>query len=233
MTVNRQALRAAEEAFIADPSIENRNKMIMFHTGIVHRVARKYSAYVSADRYNDLIQEGMLGLIQGAKKFDSSKEIKFVTYATWWVRAFIREYITSERSNQFNSIKKLVFDRNPNKPLKNEDTRRAGLRRAYSYTAPQSPDGFTWEEIIPDESIDLEKKQIKAQHIELLYTIAEPFLLNYPHKKKIFLERMVADVPKNLAELGKDLNKSREWVRICEKRLREEIVLAYREHCGL
>ena len=45
----------------------------------------------------DLIQEGNIGLIHAAKKFDFHKNVRFCTYASWWIRQFISRYITNRK----------------------------------------------------------------------------------------------------------------------------------------
>lgn len=49
--------------------------------------------------FADIISEGNLGLIHAAKKFDPTKDIKFISYAIWWIRCYINDFITDNVNN--------------------------------------------------------------------------------------------------------------------------------------
>jgi len=61
------------------------------HTRLVIATAAKFKHYGLP--MGDLIQEGNLGLMQAANKFEPDRDVRFSTYATWWVRASIQDYI--------------------------------------------------------------------------------------------------------------------------------------------
>ncbi len=68
----------------------------------LHRLTEAYLRMVikQAGRFrnyglplSDLVQEGMLGILQAASRFDTKREVRFSTYATWWVRSAMQEYV--------------------------------------------------------------------------------------------------------------------------------------------
>ena len=58
--------------------------------------ARKYKSYGLP--LDDLIHEGVLGIMHALEKFDISKDFRLSTYASWWIRASIQDYILKNRS---------------------------------------------------------------------------------------------------------------------------------------
>ncbi len=67
---------------------------ILHNLRLVISIAKKYIN--KGIPIADLIQEGNIGLIRAAQKFDLSKDIKFSTYATWWIKQKIRRAITNQ-----------------------------------------------------------------------------------------------------------------------------------------
>ncbi len=70
---------------------EAAKKLIQSHLRLVVKMAQKFKNY--GIPLVDLVSEGNLGLIQAVKKFDPTKGFRLSTYAMWWIKAFIQEYI--------------------------------------------------------------------------------------------------------------------------------------------
>ena len=66
-------------------------KLIASHLRLVAKIANGYRGYGLP--IVDLIAEGNVGLMQALRKFDPEKGFRFSTYAVWWIRANIQEYI--------------------------------------------------------------------------------------------------------------------------------------------
>lgn len=66
-------------------------RLVTSHLRLVAKIAMGYRGYGLP--VAELISEGNIGLIQGVKKFDAEKGFRLATYAMWWIRAAIQEYI--------------------------------------------------------------------------------------------------------------------------------------------
>jgi len=69
-------------------------KLIQSNLRLVVKIARSYTA--PDIQFMDLIQEGNMGLMHAAEKFDYKKNVRFCTYAGWWVRQFIIRYLANK-----------------------------------------------------------------------------------------------------------------------------------------
>lgn len=70
-------------------------KLIKANLKFVVKIAKQYRKYDV--NFADLISEGNMGLLKAAEKFDPSKNTKFISYAVWWIRVYIQEYINSNK----------------------------------------------------------------------------------------------------------------------------------------
>jgi RNA polymerase sigma-32 factor len=86
--------------------------LIGSHLRLVVKHAKRYGGYGLA--LADLIAQGNLGIMQAAEKFDPDRGARFSTYATWWIRAAIQEYVMHARSlvkmGTTSDQKKLFFN---------------------------------------------------------------------------------------------------------------------------
>ncbi|MDR0313559.1 MAG: RNA polymerase sigma factor RpoD/SigA [Treponema sp.] len=72
-----------------------RQRLIEANLRLVAKIARSYA--VPDVPFMDLIQEGNMGLIHAAEKFSSHKNVRFSTYAGWWIRQAISRYLVNKR----------------------------------------------------------------------------------------------------------------------------------------
>lgn len=68
-------------------NIVSRNSLVLSNIGLVINIAKCYTFF--GIPFEDLIQEGILGLMKAIDRFDINKGIKLSTYATWWIRQYI------------------------------------------------------------------------------------------------------------------------------------------------
>jgi RNA polymerase sigma factor (sigma-70 family) len=69
---------------------------------LVKATAKKYHNF--GVPFEDLFQEGLLGILEAEKRFDSKREVKFSTYATYWIKKRILEALERERKESLNAV---------------------------------------------------------------------------------------------------------------------------------
>ena len=79
--------------FYEEKDLESAHTLITSNLRFVVKVASEYRQY--GLKMLDLIQEGNIGLMMAVKKFDPYRGIRLISYAIWWIRAYIQNYIVS------------------------------------------------------------------------------------------------------------------------------------------
>jgi len=194
--------------------IEARNVLVLANLGLVHLLSNQMRR--PHVRYDDLVQEGTLGLLRATETFDPERGVRFSTYCVYWIRAKLQRY-----------LQRLDRDDTPNihgAPMQeNEKGQRVRPRaRKLSFETPtdESEDRALGDSVKtqwdnPEEVSLRAEVRSKVGHV-LLDVAAE---LQDPRLIPIIEERLLAEEPKTLAELGQQLSLSREGARLLENKL--------------
>ncbi|MBN1572057.1 MAG: RNA polymerase sigma factor RpoH [Deltaproteobacteria bacterium] len=95
--INRYPLLSREEEFDLavrwkeHKDIDAAHKLVVSNLRFVVKIAHEYKDY--GLKLMDLVQEGNIGLMQAVKKFDPYKGFRLISYAVWWIRAYIQNFI--------------------------------------------------------------------------------------------------------------------------------------------
>jgi RNA polymerase primary sigma factor len=93
-------LSAADEIRLArrieQGDMAAKDEMVVRNLRLVHALAARYTGHGAA--YDDLVQEGTIGLIRAVEKFDHRRGLKFSTYAVWWIRRSLMDALSDART---------------------------------------------------------------------------------------------------------------------------------------
>jgi RNA polymerase sigma factor (sigma-70 family) len=195
--------------------VDARNTMVLANLGLVHLVANQMRR--PHIRYDDLVQEGTLGLLRATETFEPDRGVRFSTYCVYWIRAKIQRYLQRLDRDDVPSIAGANM-------VEDADGRRKRPRaRKLSMSMPVGDDGEdrTLGDLIKNTEEDPQQMTLKSEidrTVErVLHEIAAE--LDDPRLVTIIERRLLADEPETLAMLGKRLSLSREGARLLENKV--------------
>ncbi len=192
-------LDAEEEYMLAKNWKDNGNlkaaeKLVTSHLRLVAKIAMGYKGYGLP--VNEMISEGNIGLMQAVKKFEPEKGFRLATYAMWWIKASIQEYIlrswslvkigtTTAQKKLFFNLKKLKNQIAPRTEgdLKDEHVSEIANKldvsrdevvsmnrrlsgKEHSLNAPIGEDGDQWQDWIVDKEMDQELRFAQNEEMD-------------------------------------------------------------------
>ena len=191
------------------------HKLVTANLRFVVKIALEYRNYGIG--LKDLIQEGNIGLMTAVKKFDPDKGVRLITYAAWWIKSHIQEYILKTKGlvkRGARELKKTLFYRNA------LSAAGADTGADFSLDAPINTEdgaGKTHLERIADTAALQEETIETAQEQTLLKRNVSSALKRLNQKEKLVIEkRILSEEPISLREVGASLGLTRERVRQIE-----------------
>ena len=165
-------------------NLKSAEKLVTSHLRLVAKIAMGYKGYGLP--VNEMISEGNVGLMQAVKKFEPEKGFRLATYAMWWIKAAIQEYIlrtwslvkigtTTAQKKLFFNLKKIKNQIAPRTEgdLRNEHVSEIAKKlnvseeevvsmnrrlsgKEHSLNAPIGEDGDQWQDWVVDKEMDQE-----------------------------------------------------------------------------
>jgi RNA polymerase sigma-32 factor len=257
--INRFALLTPEEEFKLAVRLKKYNdmeaaeKLIVSNLRFVVKIAHEYRNY--GFKLADLIQEGNIGLIHAVKKFDPYKGYRLISYAVWWIRAYIQNYLIKSWSIvkigttqaqrklffKLSQAKKQLESISKTKPefaeiasslgVKSSEVAEMDLRmgsRDVSLHEFIGDDGENSHiDFLAFEGENQEVALIKHEERSLVKQNITAALTTLNEREAyIILNRVMADNPETLQKIGDKYNITRERARQIEKQALKKVQLA-------
>ena len=230
---------------IADGDSTSLQILVQRNLKYVVSVANKYRGCGLS--LQDLIEEGNIGLIQAAKRFDPAHNVKFITYAVWWIKQTIMHSLAEQSGTVklpvkqagkvfkgakcFNNLAQ-TLGREPTQtevaqsqgiPLQVYENNMRAYRTHISLDTPlKKGEGTTYLELLEKQDVVPYDEQIMKEELEAK---VDKLLLDLPEREKQILRMRFGfdGETKTLEEIGKKIGLSRERVRQIEKRAKEKL----------
>lgn len=190
-----------------------RNALLLANLGLVRTIAKQFAK--PGHRFDDLVQEGTLGMFRAIAKFDYNRDIRFSTYSSFWVRAFIQRLLQG-----------LARDDNPTIPgvAMAEDVTGKRFRprsRAVSMEGLAGGEGQERElgDTLADPDAESPEAYVSRVEREGRVRTALEEVCNELLDRRVDIiveRRLKADKPEPLESLAMELGMSREGVRQIE-----------------
>jgi len=257
--INEFPLLTPEEEFALAVRLKKFNdmeaaeKLIVSNLRFVVKIAHEYRNY--GIKLADLIQEGNIGLMHAVKKFDPYKGYRLISYAVWWIRAYMQNYIIKTWSlvkiGTTQAQRKLFFklgqakkkleamsQKNPefgeiaaSLGVKSVEIEEMDLRmsnRDVSLDAYINDDSdATHIDYLTYDGEDQETALIRKEEMDILKSHIAGALSNLSEKERyIIRKRVMADNPMTLQEIGDRYKITRERARQIEKQALKKLRLA-------
>lgn len=224
-------------------------QLVTANLRLVVMVAREYQR--AFRNILDLVQEGNIGLMEAVKNFDPYRGVRFPSYAVWWIRAYIIRYVMNNwrmvKIGTTQAQRKLFFNLQKEKDrLEAEgysaepkllaqrldvkeseviemEQRLSGRDVSVDATVGDS-DEATLLDFLPSGEATAEEQVAGAESREIIGRKIQEFGDRLDGKDRIiFFERMLAEEPQTLQDLGDRFGVSRERVRQIEERLKRRL----------
>jgi RNA polymerase sigma-32 factor len=221
-------------------------KLVSSNLRLVVKVAMDFQKYWMQN-FLDLIQEGNVGLVQAAKKFDPFREVKFSYYAAYWIRAYILKFIMDNwrlvKIGTTQAQRKLFFSLNKERKLLESQgfkpevkllAERLNVKESEVIEMSQRMDNWDvslespvradsddeQKDFLPDGSPSVEDMVAGREVKERVEEILKVLKESLNDKEKVIIDyRLMTDDPRTLQEIADEFGISRERVRQIEANL--------------